>query len=243
MKTMPNIDLSRQELKRLIDKSFFSCGGESIICKTPNPDTLYKIFASGRKVTGMSENKERKIVRLYELSLEDSVHPLSTISCNGMLIGYEMTYDKNDIRAYPGLFRRDARIYLLQETARILQYFASKEIVYGDVAYRNILFNKERGKFKFCDIDNIQLEDYPIDLIGVPSDLDYYEQVCGIDLKTDAYMHNIMALSVLGVDFPYCYDEEVNFEFRTPASQIVESMKEPEAFTGEYIIQYAKKRR
>ena len=242
MQKMPNINLSSQELKRLLERSFFSCGGESIICKAPNSHSLYKIFSQGKNVTSMNENKERKITRLYELSIEESVKPLSTISCNGTLIGYEMTYDEADVRAYPLIFTSDDTIYFLQETARILEYFKTKNIIYGDIAYRNILFNKVTGKFKFCDMDNIQLEDFPIDLIGGASDLATYNESCGIDSKTDAYMHNIMTLSTLGIDYPYHYDEELADTFTEPALRIIDSMKNPQEFTGEYAIQYVKKR-
>ena len=92
-------------------------------------------------------------------------------------------------------------------------------------------------------MDNIQIGEHPIDLIGTIGDLATYEQCRGIDSKTDAYMHNIMTLSTLGIDFPYCYEDDINAEFRNPTSQIVDSMKEPEDFNGEYIIQYVKKKR
>lgn len=242
MTNLPNIKLSKHDLKRLLDKSFFNYGGESIILKSPSQNTLYKIFTSNKKVIEMSENKEKKIMRLHELSLEESTKPLSTISLNGTLIGYEMTYDKDDIPTYVGKFTRVERIKFLQETRRILEYFASKDIIYGDVAYRNILFNKKTHQFKFCDMDNAQLEDYPIDLIGTTTDLGNYNTICGITSKTDAYMHNILSLTTLGIDFPHYFDEEIDYEFNHPARIIIDSMKEPKTFTGEYITEYVKKK-
>ena len=154
---MPNISLTKRELNSLVKKSFYTYGGESYICK-PTRKTLYKLFRHGKEIIPMSENKGKKVTRLYELQLEDSVRPLATISCNGELYGYEMTYDRFDEKYSPYRHTREERIDFLFESKRILEYFASLGIVYGDVAYRNILFNTKTGRYTFCDMDNIIVE-------------------------------------------------------------------------------------
>lgn len=239
---MKNITLTRRELNHLMKRSFYSCGGESIVCKPNTENTLYKIFTKGRKVIPMSENKERKIVRLHELQLEDSVRPLQTISYKGNLIGYEMTYDKDDVRYSPSQHTRSEKIAYLEESSRILKYFATKDIVYGDVAYRNILYNRRTGKCKFCDMDNIQLEGNPIDLIGTTTPLSTYAEICGVDEKADAYVHNIFTFQTLEVDFPFYFEGELEYDFEQPGIAIVDSMQEPDTFTGDYVIQYVKRR-
>ena len=99
------------------------------------------------------------------------------------------------------------------------------------------------------DIDNIQLGEYPIDLMG--SDLKKYYQKCGvIDEKADAYMHNLMTLKQLKFPSNYTFYsgillmfEQGKFppKFKLASRPIFESMINPEQFTGEYVIQYIKR--
>ena len=241
MQPMPNLKLSRKEVKQIIGSSKRQLGGESIICKTDNPHTLYKIFRRKNKVIEMKDNKFQKLKRLHELSLEHSVYPLRTLSQNGMLIGYEMTYNPDDISFYPSTYPKDLRLKFLRETKEILEYFARNNLVFGDVAYRNILYNRKTEEFKFCDMDNVQLEGMPIDLIGNTTSLSTYANSCGITSKADAYVHNIMALDTLGIEYPFYDDEDIDYYFESPASIIVDSMDIPQTFQGEYLVKYLKK--
>lgn len=243
MTRLANFELSKSEVNRLLTKSFYSNGGEAAVCCTNNPHTLYKIFIKGHltKVVPMSENKLRKLEKIHELQLKGCVRPLKTISCEGQVIGYEMTYDPDDIRFQPSLKMRSETVACLEETRDILQYFASQDITYCDVASRNILRNRKTGEVKFCDIDNIRLGEYPVDLI--PTVLRDYSDICGIDQNTDAYMHNLLTLNTFGLDLYYSDSKDIRKEFKRKATPIFESMKEPEKFTGEYIIQYVKKKK
>lgn len=238
MDRLKNIEISPTEIHNIIKHSFFSNGGEAVVCRTNNPNTLYKIFYKGQmyNVVPMSENKLRKLEILHSLQLTGSVFPLRTITCNKELIGYEMTYNPEEIRFFPGEFDRSDVISKLESIKDILEYFARYDITYADVASRNILFNKHTGKMKFCDMDNVQIGQYPIDII--PLKLSPYYDVCGIDEKTDAYMHNLLTLDILN-----SRKQKLEKEFSRKALPIIESMKEPENFQGEYIIQYVKKRR
>lgn len=96
MKIMPNIKLTQEEYEQIATQNKIAFGGERIICKGENPNSLYKIFVEYDTITpvGMSDNKHEKIKELYQRQLEHAVQPLSTISLNGDLIGYEMTYVK-----------------------------------------------------------------------------------------------------------------------------------------------------
>lgn len=101
MKNLPNIELTPQLCTDLIQNRRFSKGGESIICRPQDSNyTLYKIFTQpppSSAITEMSENKLNKLRALYQKSLEYSLKPVSTISLDGRLIGYEMTYDPSFI--------------------------------------------------------------------------------------------------------------------------------------------------
>ena len=53
MSRLENINLSSNEVYTLMNREFFSCGGESLICKTSSYKTLYKIFT---KLLGIQIN-------------------------------------------------------------------------------------------------------------------------------------------------------------------------------------------
>ena len=249
MKRMPNINLTEADYQIIIHAGEVISGGEAIICRSDKEDTLYKIFPGSDKHTPglMSDNKYKKILAQYENPLENSVRPLSTLSYYGNLIGYEMTYDKNDIPLWNMRPKRNILLQYLNETKRILEYYASKDITYGDVKGNNILINCHSGQVKFCDMDNIRLGQYPIDLVVYC--LENFVSTYGcIDEKADAYMHNLLTLErLIYKNIPY--RDIINFleqgqyprRFERPVRAVIDSMVEPENFTGEYIIQYAKK--
>ena len=249
MQRMPNINLTPEEYKMMVDYCRLERGGEGIICKGMRPDTLYKIFVEYDTTTptGLSDNKFKKIVALHENRIENSVQPLSTISLNGDIIGYEMTYDEDDISFDKMFLFRRQLIRALKETSEILKYFASQDITYGDVKANNILINRKTKKAKFCDMDNIRYKEYPIDLLS--DHVDSFITLPGdLEEKADAYMHNLMTLQMLNSPnltydeilyqlsegkFPRCYKKQARETLATMASS--------EPFTGEYIAQYIKR--
>ncbi len=56
-------------------------------------------------------------------------------------------------------------LHFLNKSKEALQYFAQNDIIYGDVNNRNLLINPITGEVKFCDIDNIRLGQFPIDIL------------------------------------------------------------------------------
>lgn len=246
MQRMPNISLSEKQLQQLKARKPLRTGGESVIYSSED-DTIYKLFTDpdNSKLVGMSDNKFQKILRLYQMKLEYSIEPLSTISFNGDLIGYEMV---KEIDSYwLQLLLRKNRIDFLKQTRCILEYFASKDITYGDVKLNNIFMSHHTGTFIFGDIDNVRLGEYHIDLIG--DDLTYFVNRYGeVDQYCDAYMHNLMTLKYLNY-YADTYQEILcglrdgtyPRRFMKEALPTIKSMLTPSDFTGEYIIQYVKK--
>lgn len=242
MKNIPNIKVSDDELKLLTTKRVYSSGGEAYICLSPDKKTLYKIFRKGAKVVPMKENKQKKIMRLHDISLEHTVQILSTISYDGELVGYETSYDEEDRRFYPPLFSRSQLIEKLKDAQSILEYFNAQDITYGDVNFRNILYNRRTGKLKFCDLDNMRVGEYPIDLFILP--LKNYKDMRGIDDSTDAYMHSLLTLQAFDLPLFFSRPEEFNKEFEPFAvEKIIPTLIEPSEYQGEYIVKYVKKRR
>ena len=253
MRNLPNIEISRKHINLML-MSPFSVGGEAVICHGYDIHTLYKFFLGKQKgfsmfynfrdLREMQDSKLEKIKLLYEMNLEDSVQPISTITCEKRLIGYEMTYDEDDISfAYPSTCKtRDDIIYYADYIKRVLDYYASKDIAYVDVAGRNILINKKTRSVKFCDMDNIKIDEYEPEAISV--DLIEYDEIRGIDNQVDAYMHNLMLMRKLGLEPNNCLEDDslFLFEFDERALPILKGIKDPKEFNGEYAIQYVKRR-
>lgn len=248
MRSIPNLNLTDEEYLALI-KHPITRGGEGIICPGTKPNTLLKIFIDlSYKQYPMSENKEKKIIQLYQMNLDELVKPLRTISYKGQIIGYEMSYDQFDIVLKKMVFPRKDLIKVLKTVREKLENLSQKDITYGDVTEDNILYNRKNKTITFCDIDNIRLGNLPIDAKGFSLNK-YYSLTGTIDKKADAYMHNLLTIKSLSYDYD-TYDNQILLDlkrgnyptkFKQQAIEIFKSMEEPQSFTGEYIIQYVKR--
>lgn len=251
MKKIPNIKLTIDEYMHITEEQRFSKGGESIICTSDKPNTLYKFFKNPENdfLIDMPENKEKKIARLYQIEPDFAVKPVSTISAGNYLVGYEMTYNPKLIPLKGARVSREEKIEILKKVKNALEYFKELDIVYGDVKSNNILIDPKTGEILFCDMDNVQLENYPIDLITIY--VRHFTSKYGkIDHVVDAYMHNIMTLQQLGfpnpnptyIDVIKTIEEKISpVGFAKEARAIFDAMATPETFTGEYAIQYIMK--
>ena len=240
MKGLPNIDLTYSDFYRILSTQKIKAGSEGAICHSEKDNTVYKFFMHNGIPVGMSENKEKKIRLLYDLSLPYLTNPISTISMSGSLIGYEMPYDKRNIEFPPFRLKRKELLHVLKETRKQLEFFSQHDIIYGDVAQRNILINHRTGEVKFCDVDNMGIRTLPIDIMS--KTLREYHAVRGIDEKTDAYMHSIMTLNSFDLDEEYCSPEEFSYYFEEEGKETLQSLRDKSTYNGEYIIQYVKKK-
>ena len=250
MKRLPNIKLSDSELLLLLEDNKFDYGGEAIVCRNNNPHTLYKIFTHpNTDVAAMiSENKLRKIEWLFRNHPDDMVLPIATLSNRGTLLGYEMTFDEDDEALINAILTEEEKIHYLASSSDVLRRYHDLGIIYGDVKDDNVLINKKTKKTKFCDIDNMQIESYPIDIMGHGL-YEYFDEVGIIDERADAYMHNLLFLEQLKYNnlshkailnrlrtHPYLV------EFPDEAQRVIESLNDPKTFTGEYAISYVKRK-
>lgn len=248
MKRLPNLNLSEREYLDLINHPI-TRGGEGIICPGTKKDTLFKIFIDIYGISNpLSENKERKITRLFQLDLDSLIKPIRTISYKGQIIGYEMSYDQLDITLRDTTLPRKELIKVLKQSRDSLIELSKHDITYGDVTEDNILYNPKTKKIKICDIDNIRIGNLPIDAKGYTLQK-YYSLTGTIDEKADAYMHNILTLKSLSYDYS-TYDTSILVDlrrgiyptsFKQTARPILDSLNDPTSFSGEYIIQYIKR--
>ena len=258
MRSLPNLKLSEKQLKSVLETKV-DYGGESYICLGLEGNTLYKLFRNPNigtsqiydasykpnvtELVQMSENKFQKLKRLHELQLKYSVLPLSTISYNGELIGYEMIQKNNMEPIWFGILTEEEIIYYLNKIRKILEYFAKYDITYGDIKERNILHSIATGEIVFCDMDNVRIGENPIDICDY--ELDFYLDNGGKEAYIDSYMHSLMTLEALEL----CLDDveesqnEYKRYFKKSALPIIKTLIKPEEYEGEYISQYIKKRR
>lgn len=265
---MPDIKLGEEYFNNLYYSTAFKDGGEGKIFKS-NQHTIYKFF--DRTGIGIStilleeyellmQRKLAKIEYIYNLSdkLRDkygefNVLPLSTISCNGQLVGYEMTYDEDDFDLYKTNLKNSQKIKSLKRISDILIYYESLGIIYGDIADFNILINAHNLKPKFCDMDNIKIDGYDID--KKDSCLLHFLKSGGqLDERAHAFMLNLLTLHVLEPHLEtrsrvlnYLKSDLIfqtihkPYFFESPIKDIIKSMYNVEGFNGEHIIQYIKK--
>ncbi len=236
---IPNKPITRDEFYRLVDYQKLSFGGEATICEADTPYSVYKFFYHCSTPVAMPENKVKKISRLYDMKVDHSVQPLCTISLDDIIVGYEMTSDIDLSKADIYFLPPEEKLYFLNKTKEILEYFSSLGIIYGDVAARNILFDRNTGRIEFCDMDNIALDELPMDLL--PSYVIDYNTSRPIDRNLHPYMHNLMTMKEYGIDTYWTSRRELRQHFKRPALKTIKSMKDPKDFNNEYIVQYLKK--
>lgn len=232
---IPNLQLNKKQINSLLNEHKVFSGGEAIICESDNPCTLYKFFYKNGKIATMEKNKVLKIKLLFDMQLEYMVKPTKLLSFNDEVIGYEMTtdYDFDTYKSYQ--LSNKELIDFLYKTKEILIYFQNKGVTYGDVDFRNILLNRNTMEILFCDIDNVKINDYPMDII--PSDLINFD----LDGNVHAYMHNIMTLKAFNLDI-YCSSNfAIKKSFKNNGLKIILSMHDKKSFNDEYLIDYIKK--
>ena len=249
MLEIPRINLTRREYEKLIRSSHFNDGAESVICKTPQKDTLYKLFDYETEWDPelAYQNKKEKIIRLYNNPISYSVLPISLIDVDGIFAGYEMTYDRKDVAVSQLDLTFEQKISYLEKVRKILTYYERLGIVYGDIKSHNTLINRRTGQVKFCDIDNINIGDNPIDVMTEEL-FDFTDERDSIDSMADIYMYNLLTLEQIaypgetyGDILAKLRDGLYPLSFSKETHRTLDSMLSPREFTGETIVQYAKK--
>ena len=75
-------------------------------------------------------------------------------------------------------------------------FLENENIIYGDLKDDNILINSKTGEISFCDVDNIQIDNYKMD--SILNVLSYYHNVrWAYQNDVHIYMHNLFTLNEL----------------------------------------------
>lgn len=197
MKCLPNIEITKEQLKYVKQQISFDSGAESLLYELPSifgSRTVAKIWKNGRQE--VIQNKFKKIERLYqieELKKINDIRILKSISCNGEIIGYLTNRVFYQSMAKVSITRIEILKYLLLARQK-LQQFLDLGILYGDISDKNILVSK--NAVCFCDLDNVAYQELEMDIN--PRILDYFLSDYGkLDEKAISYMYNIFTIKEL----------------------------------------------
>ena len=206
-KTLPDIILSKDEIMRIKENlDNYHAGCEGLIIKGEDPRVVRKIFLydiddaytkSREQVERMRQNKLKKIQILGNMhQLKNDLKVTRTISHEGIFMGYEMTTSRQLFPLDTNPLYVENLIPYLKRLRDILEDYHQHGIVFGDVKANNILQNQEFDIISFCDIDNIQIGNLPIDLANFS--IQRFQDDDGlVPEAVDHYMFNLLTLSEL----------------------------------------------
>lgn len=258
MNKLPNIDFSDSEFDALLLQAAHSnLGGfESDIVADKKQRRMRKIFADNFGlapswidcIAEIRDNKLSKILWLHNHTIPNDVHILATLSYHREFIGYDMSWDFDDHAVSNSLFTRSDMIEYLKKLREKLDQFHELGIVHGDIKAQNVLINYRTGDVNLCDLDNMQIEDYQIDLhsaLVFPfRNVDFL-----VHEKVDTYMQNLLLLAELD---PYCdHTRELIHKLEygyTPsylaksAGPILQKIVNQKPSPNEYLLDHLKKK-
>ena len=202
MVNLPNIKLTKEEYKTLTEEEFyFEFGSESKIFR----DDIYiiKIFnenfghylATKDEIETIRENKLQKIIILNNTKgFNNKFKPLGTYSYEGKFVGYYGIYlEQSTLENLQPVFSTEQKIHYLKKIKEKLLEFHELGIIYGDVKSNNIFIDYKKDEIIFCDIDNIQIQEYPIDLMNSYAK-EFVKKYGKTDKRLDSYMMNLLTI-------------------------------------------------
>lgn len=217
-KTLPDIVLSKDELMQIKENlDNYHSGCEGIIIKGEDPRVVRKIFLydidetytkSREQVEKMRQNKLKKIQILGNMhQLKNDLKVTRTISHEGIFMGYEMVSSQQLFPLDTNPLYVENLIPYLKRLRNILEDYHRHGIVFGDVKANNILQNQEFDIVSFCDIDNVQIGNLPIDLANF-SIQRFQDEEGFVPEAVDHYMFNLLTLSELFYSSDFYRDVE-----------------------------------
>ena len=252
MKLIPTIEITEEDFDLQTSNYLFADGGESIICQNETPRTLDKFFVDQwtRKTIPMSDNKIAKVSLLYQLQPESTIPPIALIVKNGIVIGYRMHHPTTYKTLEKAKLTRKIRVKAIRNSQAVLEKLNQQDITYADVKSDNILVDERTGNVLLCDMDNVRVRNYPVDIMSRDT-MRYYEIYGEMDETVVAYMHNLLTLQQLGFkeEIPEYYSDIIlrlkrgpyPTGFKQTATPILESMITPQEFSGKYLAKHIKR--
>lgn len=221
MTTLPNIEISKEKLVWYYEMEASLEGAEGKILEGDTKGVVRKIFhpplseeqEDQEEYYQEMDNKRRKLILLHQKQIENDIVPIATISYQDSIIGYDMTSPNLQIISKWNILE-------LSKLKEKLEKFHAEGIVHGDIKQSNILRNQQ-GELVLCDLDNMQVEDYPIDYLNYM--ISYFpEENKLVDENSDIYLYNLFLLQQLAYpqkDYSEIADEIVYGHFPSIVTQ------------------------
>ena len=240
---LKNIKITAEQ-KAYYENHYMDLGMESHIYRN-SPNTIIKIWKDEVITNSQKENKKDKLVKMYERRLKHIPTIISTYSLYGVCIGYEMSYDEDDIPMLIAPLDKSNKLKALKEMKSILQYFIDEGVIYPDIKNDNILINNRTGNLTFCDIDNSKIDSLPIDVYPHYA-ARFFKGYGQEDSALHSYMLNLYTLTELTGTWQDEVIEGISQDayqdmFIEKGKVILKQMKKvTPKYTGEYLIDYIK---
>lgn len=147
-------------------RNFGIMGSEAIIYKTN--DGYFKKF----NVTMDLKTRKNKELKLFRLDKYENIKQYyNQIICmvNNLTYDYLAGYI---VKKAPGLpldkinLASNEKIDVLKKLKKIIMEFEQMGIIYSDLHFDNIYYDQKTKKIKLIDIDNISIDELPVDLLS-----------------------------------------------------------------------------
>lgn len=201
---LPSIEITEEQLK-CMRQHYFDLGRESYITKISETRAI-KIFKNNPNNMSFDKmflrmNKQNKLQEIANSGkIKNIVEPTKIFTIDDEIVAYEMTYDDDFIPFNSFNLSTKYKIKYLKALKKQLKYLETKHILYPDLKSDNILLNNKTKKLILCDIDNIVINNYPVDLLPVV--LNEFYQKLGMNKLVHSYIHNLFTINVLdGISF------------------------------------------
>lgn len=241
--TLKNIKITAEQ-KAYYEAHYMDLGMESNIYRNSS-NTIIKIWKDEVITNSQKENKKEKLVKMHERKLKHMPTIISTYSLDDVCIGYEMSYDEDDIPMLIAPLDKSGKLKVLKKMKEILHYFADEGVIYPDIKDDNILINYRTGNITFCDMDNSKVDSLPIDIYPHYA-ANFFKRYGQEDIALHSYMLNLYTLTEL----TDTWQDEVIMRIGTGEYQdmftekgkvILKQMKKvTPQYNGEYLIDYIK---
>ena len=240
---LKNIKITAEQ-KAYYENHYMDLGMESHIYRN-SPNTIIKLWKDEVITNSQKENKKNKLVKMYEKRLKHIPTIICTYSLYDVCVGYEMSYDEDDIPMLIAPLDRSSKLNTLKEMKSILQSFIDEGVIYPDIKNDNILINNRTGNLTFCDIDNSKIDSLPIDVYPHYA-ARFFKGYGQENSALHSYMLNLYTLTELTDTWQDEVIEgisqgEYQDMFIERGKVILKQMKKvTPKYTGEYLIDYIK---
>lgn len=251
-------NLSKDLYNDLIKNKIFKGYEANISRYYDNLIKLFYVFPSERtsysSISDIHLNKRKKLERILDIryfNKHNLIYPIDLYNVYYQFAAYTIPDRRDFIPIYDAKLDLDQKIIVLKKFRRILEYFHSNNIIYGDIKGSNMLVNKNLDVC-FCDIDNVSIDELDFDVMS--RCLSYFYRCYGdISYKMDSFMFNMFTLEYLLEIYSPNYEDVFDFldlgqvvlfpncTDKVMVKKIFHDIRNiSDNYGGEYIIDYVK---